>query len=308
VPVADEVWRLHHREGRDCDLFRVIAEQGHYAGRTVPSDTRQGIYAAAPSGVLLGSINTRDARRVARMLRDALANWEALPEERRWLADLDDATPTGGDDWAKSQPAESLVLSVVSRDLDGDEAEEDWRSHAYNLDAAWFRPGELDSFVPGHEVGDAGMVDDELVARLARLHLLDNVRGQTPPFEREEVVIARLATRVTAVDGRFVHIEYSGATRTEQQGDWSIGNFHDAKKPTPQRRSVDLVLRGEARYDRDARRFVAFDVVARGTREGGTQFNARGDDLDAEPIGFLITLAPADERVAPAAFWCYPRR
>ena len=52
---------------------RELAEQGHYAGRTRPTNTRQGIYAAAPSGVLLASVNTRSAERMAAMLEEALA-------------------------------------------------------------------------------------------------------------------------------------------------------------------------------------------------------------------------------------------
>lgn len=147
VPVADEVWRLHHEKGRDCDLFRLIAEQGHYAGRTVPSDTRQGIYCAAPSGRLLASINNNSPRAVARMLEKALAKWNELPDDARWLADLADDTPTGGYDWAESQPKDSLVLQVVARDLDREVDPSDWKTNAYNLDYAWFRPREFESWL-----------------------------------------------------------------------------------------------------------------------------------------------------------------
>ena len=40
---------LHRRKGAECDFFRGICEQGHYGGRTKPTNTRQGIYCATPS-------------------------------------------------------------------------------------------------------------------------------------------------------------------------------------------------------------------------------------------------------------------
>ena len=40
IPAADEVWFLQRHAGPECAMFREIAEQGHYAGRGNPSDTR----------------------------------------------------------------------------------------------------------------------------------------------------------------------------------------------------------------------------------------------------------------------------
>ena len=37
IPAADEVGRLQSGKDAECRLFRKIAEQGHYAGRTQPS-------------------------------------------------------------------------------------------------------------------------------------------------------------------------------------------------------------------------------------------------------------------------------
>ena len=76
---------MKNRDGAECDLFRIIAEQGHYAGRTEPTDTRQGIYALAPSGELLASVNTRSSHEMASMLTRALQAWDELPESARYL-------------------------------------------------------------------------------------------------------------------------------------------------------------------------------------------------------------------------------
>ena len=95
VPAADEVWSLQHGQGVESKLFRTIAEQGHYAGRSKPSNTRQGIYAAAPSGALLASINSRDAGEVAGMLERALERWRELEPAERRLAELPAADAQG---------------------------------------------------------------------------------------------------------------------------------------------------------------------------------------------------------------------
>ena len=93
MPAADDVGRLQRDQDEDCKLFQKLAEQGHYAGRTVPSTTRQGIYAAAPSGVLLASINTREPHDVARMLERALERWKELGRDERLPTTLSTASP-----------------------------------------------------------------------------------------------------------------------------------------------------------------------------------------------------------------------
>ena len=85
VVCADEVSRLQRGKDPECALAQKVFEQGHYAGRTQPTNTRQGIYATAPSGVMLASINSNDPQRVARMLQSALDKWGALSEAERVL-------------------------------------------------------------------------------------------------------------------------------------------------------------------------------------------------------------------------------
>jgi hypothetical protein len=90
-------------------------------------------------------------------------------------------------------------------------------------------------------------------------------------------------------------------------GRWPVEGFADMNAPSEQRRSVETRLIGRAAYDVAKARFVAFEMVAAGSRSGATQYNARADDLGPAPIGFVFTLAgddPAD-RVAPAFFWGY---
>jgi hypothetical protein len=277
------VWRLQHQEGRDCDVFRAVAEKGHYAGRTVPSDTRQGIYCLAPSGAFLGSINNHHSKRVAAMLTDALAKWDALPDSERWLENLDDDTPTGGHDFVAAQPDGSAVLKVFARDLD-----------------------RAIEGVPDDAIGAALDVDSKLVRRFAALHFIDTVRGQSPAFEDSDVVLAELRAKTIAVEGDLQRIEFAGKTRAAGRGKWPVSKFRDDEQPGEQLREVELRLAGMALYDTSKKQFVEFHLVGVGTRAGGTQFNERSQDLAPAPIGFAVVLADLNERIAPANFWRYP--
>ncbi len=310
MPAADEVGRLQRGDDQECRLFQRLAEQGHFAGRSVPSTTRQGIYAAAPSGVLLASINSGAPRAVADVLERALARWEELPESERLLP----GPPIGGARfdaragapprrWEDLRPEDGLVLRVVARDVERGDGPDDWRAHAWNQDHAWFTREEALALVPAEaRVGAELVWPAELALRLACCHLVDDVRGQVPAFRREEVERAELRTRVEAADGDRLELELSGRTRASAHGRWPVHGFEDAAQPAEQTRGFETELLGRATFDRAAQRFTRFELVAIGTRWGGTQFNGRFDDLAPAPVGVSLTLAVTDQagRVAPA--------
>jgi hypothetical protein len=345
IPAADEVGRLQRGDDAECLWFQKIAEQGHYAGRARPTSTRQGTYAAAPSGVLLASINNNDPRRMEGMLREALDKWESLPREQRLALDVpDDADPQKSRWMDRHYPADGLVLCVYSRDLPraanwfepaspprcetplteegATSADKDdpprprderpwwrnWREHAWNQDFAWFRKAEARQWLPDNpSPGAEHAVPEALARRLARCHLFDNVRGQTIAYKDEDVRLATLTSRVRAIDGSRVSLRLSGRVRCETEGAWPVAGFDDRENPTPQSRSVAVRLLGRAEYDLAAERFTAFELVAVGVRWGGTQYNGRHDDLSPAPIGFVFTLAGDGpaERTPPAVLWEY---
>jgi hypothetical protein len=302
------VHRLQSGKDEECSLFQTVAEQGHYGGRTQPTNTRQGTYAAAPSGVLLASVNSNDPRRMEQMLREALEKWEKMPREERLLKNVPDDFRVEAERDSPHYPADGLVLRVNSRDLPRPNQVSGWRATAFNQDFAWFRKDEARSFVPQDPaVGQATEVPDRLVRRIATAHLVDNVRGQTTPFDNQHVQKARLTSTVVERNGDSVFLELDGETKTEATGKWSVSGFQDMHQPSEQKRGVATKLLGRARYDLKAERFTSFEVVAVGDRWGATQYNGRSDDRGPAPIGYAFTLAgdtPA-ERVEPAYFWRY---
>jgi hypothetical protein len=308
VACADEVNRLQRGKDAECLLAQKVFEQGHYAGRTQPTNTRQGIYAAAPSGVMLASINSNDPKRVADMLQRALERWSSLPDAERLQAADGRIDAVRIERPETRYPTGGLVLRVFSRDLPREEAPPDWRADAWNQDYAWFRREEARALLPATlREGERAVVSEALVRRLARLHFVDNVRGQTTPYRENDVVAAELAVDVVGMANGVASVRFRGATRAEREGVWSIEGFKDLSAPAQHRLGMELKLFGTAEFDTAKDAFVAFDLVALGTRHGATQYNGRHDDPGPAPIGFCLGLAgdtPA-EHVAPAFHWEY---
>ena len=305
IPAADEVGHLQSDKDAECLLFQKIAEQGHYAGRTRPSFTRQGTYATTADGTFLASWNNNDPRYVASKLREALKNWDNLEAEGRKFSREDPLNIAQLSRPDRFFPEDGLVLKVNTRDLPRDPPQQGQWAHAWNQDFAWFTKDEAGQFLPGEiETGRPREVPRHLVERLARFHFLDNVRGQTPPFPARAIEDATLTSRVTAVDGDVISLRLEGRTKAVQKGDWPIRAFD---RPNAHERGLEMKLLGSARFDRKQGRFVGFEVVAIGTRWGATQYNCRGDDLPPAPFGAVLSLAGASraERVAPEHFRGY---
>ena len=308
VVCADEVHRLQTGTDPEARLAQKVFEQGHYAGRTRPTGTRQGIYATAPSGNMLASINSNDPRAVASMLRRALDRWSQMSESERMLGEDPGARRREIRRAEDFFPTDGLALRVFSRDLPGGTRPSDWRANAWNQSYVWFRREELS--LPLTQVPKSGEtlpVTQVVIRRLATLNFVDNVRGQTSPYGVADLKRADLRATVLGRRGKFLELEFRGWSHAKKEGIWSVNGFADMNNPTRQGREVNLELFGLATLDTEVSRFTRFEMIAIGDRRGATQYNGRHNDLGPAPIGFYLTLAGAkpSERVAPDHFWAY---
>lgn len=311
VPVADEVGRLQRGDDVECRFFQGFAEQGHYGGRTEPSDTRQGIYMVAPSGVFLASVNTRSPAELARAMERALGAWDELLPAHRLPPESPELSTGAVRRHEARFPAGGASLRVVVRDLPragAAEVGEDWRGAAWNEDRAWLRPEELAALCTppgGAQPGATWSGPAPLARRLARVQLVDFARGQTTPFRDEHVERAELAVGLESREGDVLRLRLEGRSRTAQTGRWRVAGFEPGE--VDRSRGLELEWRGTAEWNAATSELLALELVAWGPRWGGTQFNGRHDDLAPAPIGFVLELAPQApaERVAPAHLWAY---
>ena len=281
----------------ECRLFQKFAEKGH---SRLPGATRQGVYAVTPSGILLASLNSNDPECVADMLGRALDKWQTLSREQRLMPDDPRKQTTEIKRPERFYPKDGLVLHVTSRDMPraadtGTPARQYWWKTAWNQDYAWFTKREARQFLPAEpHVGRRRDLPTTIIHRIACAHLVDNVRGQTVPFEENQLTKARLVAEVTGVDANVVTLRLEGETRT-------------ADGEGPRNHGLEMRLLGKATYDLTKERFRTFEMVAVGSRWGETQHNSRRGDVDESPIALLFALAGDGpcERVAPA-FYQHP--
>ncbi|HIE70983.1 MAG TPA: hypothetical protein EYP98_12870 [Planctomycetes bacterium] len=293
APAADEVWRLQNDDDPECRWFRNAVRGKPDAIR----GSMQGTYVLTASGRSLGRLNSNNADAVIAMLERSLTAWHELSPVVRGQATDVAFAPVHR--WEQSYPEAGLVIERFARDRGDDPAATPKRP--VNRDAVWFSSEEARGLLPNDmSVGSTSAVPDAFIQRLARLVLVDNVRGQTLPFTPAEVAGSSLRTEVIKRHGTRIELRLTGATRAVAKGPWLGGDTYWRPKREWPRRITTRIF-GTATYDTETLRFMAFELVALGERKGRTTFNGRSreDAKVSYKIGFLLRLAPAHWRVAP---------
>ena len=289
VVAADACDRMQKEFCQDEDalLFRKFAKQ-----RTLKASNRggaQGHYAVAPSGELLAASSSADSKVLVEMMKQGLAKWATLPREKRLLPKPPD--PKAAQNWRRKEklyPDDGLVLRVVARD----QKRERWPDS--NLDYAWFRKDEARTLLPAElKKGAKHNVPRELVQRLARFHLLDNVHALNYTFfPKEAIEKARLTSTVVQVKGDLVSLSFEGETR--------------ASMVSPKKIGYEPKLLGRATFNLKEQKLVSFELLAVGLRWGLGNCNQRHNPAPAL-MGIVFTLAGDSqaERLPPAFFSRY---
>lgn len=270
-----------------------MAKHGHYGGR--PGHTLQGIYVCSPSGRFLASINSNSPDRVLRMMRQGLKAWEQLPKSEKALPKSSKFQPRHR--WEQSYPKDGLVLTMTARDLPEKCDPSLPCSISWNQDQVWFSKAEARLWLPKDpKPKDRHPVPQKLVHRLARLHLVDTVRGQTTPFSRQQVNGSHLTVVVTSRQKNKVKIRIAGETRADSTG----------RRRRERPHGVVTKILGYGTFDLSQSTFTEFQLVALGRRWGSTQFNGRWRGPQSGPIGFVFELPQMKGKpVAPAFIYAY---
>jgi hypothetical protein len=281
TPTTDEVWRLQRGSDPESASFQEMAEHGHYGGR--PGATRQGIYVCSPSGRFLASINSTNADRVIEMMERGLKTWQKLPEVERRLSPDSQIRPEHR--WEDSFPSDGLVLNVVTRDLPLNCDPTAPCEVKWNQDHAWFSKQEARMWLGvDPSEGDIHQLPEVLVSRLARLHFVDTVKGQSSRFSRSGVSGSWISTEVVDRTDSLVKLKVVGSTKGATAAGW----WRESSN------GVVTRLLGHATFDVDREKFVEFELVAIGRRWGSTRLNGRRRDAEEGPLGFVFRLPPAN--------------
>jgi hypothetical protein len=283
VPYAGDQWYLHRQKDTAGQLFWKIAQQGH--SRSLPEDaTRQGIYVAAPDGQLLGSDHFHpSAERMVALLRKSLDRWNDGPKAASTVA-AEAVDPQ----YRREPPEGGLILKVYTRiPLEPEPAEKWSANQAVGRDHMWLTSAEWRSLLPAKwEKGARYPVPPAVAERLVRFHLLDNVRGEPPTWDRAAVRRQELALEVDDPETGRLHL--SGLARL-QSGDGGP-------------RGYDARLQGVLLYDEKISRFRRVDILSWGEAWGEGRYT-RGAPPGKFPLVVALSLGaglPAD-RIPPQA-------
>ena len=301
VVVADEVYLLYPEDAGN--LARVADNAEHRLfkryGESMPAGawnhpgTKQGIYMMGPDGEYLEgkAAANGEPRDIEARLRRALQSWETLRKQKKYATRPVPAVPEAA---PPEVAGKALILRASLRDLPRGEgaaakAPSRWRRElgdslgwrgfvewAWNQN--WIGFDDPRAFVTA--AAEPEPVADDVVRRLCREILVDNVRGQQPAWEDAHVRSATLTMRRVKAD-KVWRIEYLGEARM-QDGD----------------RGFAARLRGEAEWDPQQKKFVRFELIALGDRRGAGTFNQRRDDPGPAPMGIALRLFAPLPKVA----------
>ena len=295
VSVTDNCSYTQTQDDAKGEFFRKFAEQGHYGGRTLPTPTRQGLYACTSDGELLASINTRDPDQFLEIIQQGMSRWRTMENS---LADVPDHYTPDERFRYHDYPEGGLVLKLAVRDLPREDGSEDAQ---HNLDFVWFTADEVGSLFPSDvQKGASYPTADVLASRLARNHFIDAVRGQSGRWSEENVERMSLRLTVDELTDDTAGLRIEGEFRMEAPPTNDVNPFN--QNVVDMSRGMDLRMVGRIRQDRESGSVTGFDAVAAGTRWGATTYNGRFDDLGPAPIGFAFEVAsdkPID-RTPPA--------
>jgi hypothetical protein len=274
------------------EFFWKICEQRPENER-LPS---QGIYVVTAGGKLLAfRQRDHDPDSIAQMLSRALAQWKTLGRNER--AGTEPSRPAReARSYPESRPPQGgLVLEVFVRDLPRKTAPAPAKlAGMWNHDFAWFTQEEVRSMISATPTpGRRHRVPDKLVRRLARLHLLDSVRGRNDarPYDDKHVEKAEMFMTVIKVDGDRLRLKVEGTTRAVEP---PLAAAAGSGRPDEKERGYAASLLGHATVDLRRGRFISFDLVAIGPRWGGRGYahSMRQDDPEPQPMGFAFRLVP----------------
>ncbi len=262
VPVAVDSWEYRWGEGAGHRFYVALAEAA-LLNPVNPDDggrSYQGHYVAAPSGRLLAASNRRGAEAVRQLAAEGLAAWEGIGRPERTAFD-----PGPGPDAPRQLVRPALVLNVYSRVHGWDDslqvdptpfqcAQMEFNRQRIGLDHLWLTNLDLLLLTPWvARVGHRWRAPATLARRIGRFHLVDDVRGEPIHFRADEVRRADLVLEVESVDADRIVVAARGEYDLETPGEERT--FHGG-------------LAGRLVYDRRARRYVRFDLLAEGETRG----------------------------------------
>jgi hypothetical protein len=311
VPVAEEVYNIYPES--EWALGRLKEDPAHLLfkrfGESLPPSnwnekgTKQGIYMMGPNGEYLEGLGAASgsADKMVRRLERALERWKKVAAEQGYD---NQPVPAGTAVAPPEFEDAALTLRVSMRDLPREVGSQEGRRFSnrdmrrrpwmafteWAWNQNWLTLQDATAFVPRREASEPGdaaqpqAVDAKVVDMIYRRVLVDNVRGQTPTWEREHVKSATLTMSLLGENDGLQTIAYQGEAHMQS----------DTQR-------FEATLYGQGVWNLARGQFESFTLVAMGEREGAGTFNQRAGDPGPAPMGIVLDLFAPVKGVAVEA-------
>ena len=275
VPYAGECQEVYRRTSPLKDWFVPMASTVN--PRLARGETAQGYYIAGADGKAYGWYHRqRDPEQVLAFVNGAVAKYRQDPPKEA-------ALPAPGIRTERNiTPAPGTTVVRVFSRIRPLPPDADAMSRSIGRDHLWIYAGEIRSMAgASREKGATFPMPKSLAARLARFHLVSNVRGQPTSWGPDEVRKAGLTGTVTAVEGPLRTISF--------QGDFETASKDEAH-------GFKGKLEGQLVLDTRAGKITRFRAYAEGEGRGNHAWNRRsGGERRRGPLGpFPLVFAFTD--------------
>jgi hypothetical protein len=256
-----------------------------------------GLFVLSPAGDLIGSSSALDAISIQKLLSVTRQSYAEMAKEKR-LSKEKYQPPTDG----PKAPEHTQTFRLYVRDLTRKQPMLDWRIKAWNTDTVWIKPTELDDLVPQDDrKGSDCLWPKSVVQRFSQLAFIDSATGFPMTYSVGSVSKSWIGAVVQRATPDTISVRIRGVILSTESGAWGL---EPRSEVSEQNRGIDLPVLGYGEWNRRGHRFNSLEIVAIGSRWGGTTNNNRADDLNPNGIGFVLTgpIKPGPS-VPPPAFW-----
>ncbi len=255
IPVAGNVAELQWNRTPASKWFMDMAGKVNYRVRS--GQTVQGFYVAGPDGKGYAFENIRDAKRVNQMLDESLDAYRADPPGRVDIPKSYIEAP-----FAKSPDATTSVVRVFTRirpvPLGANPA-----NNFVGRDHIWILGNEVKAILSSPTDGSSFALPRDLVGRIVRFHLIDNVRGEPDMWEPDQVKKANFYAKFIGVEGASRKYSFSGEFALK---------YADGK------RGQDGTISGEITLNPLTNRVVRFRAYSQGYAWGESKYAGNAPD------------------------------
>ena len=238
--------------------------------------TRQGLYCFTPDGMLLSESHHCSSERLHFLLALAQAKFRSIVK-----VNASDGPLRVDERYHRRPPRGGLVVDVSGKILLEQGAMRDAllinpRNASLSRDHLWVAESEAEAMAPRQlKVGFTYPMPLSLAVRLARFHLVDNIRGEPPMWTTQQIRALKVNLEVVKVEADVATVKLTGFV-----------HLATARRS----RTYAPALFGELVYDAKKRTLTRFDALALG-RASGEGIYTRGCPEGKFSLGIAFTLA-----------------